>query len=377
MPTQAGPSAPTLQDQLISESCSMVRHLVGKGKRAPAALVQAAAGYEAARNAGEPIDIVPLASVHERLAKLVAPASPSTLHLLDRTYHQPIRFGSLGPVSVVRQLVVFSIGCVLAFVVLSIVHLTLGKPAAGGTTLWETLFGPIAHALTENIYWLAAAGVGASFAVLFQVNESIAKGTFDPDEAPAYWIKVFLGVVAGFILVAMVPTDGIDSPDARVLAKPTIALLGGFSAQAVYRILNRLVETLEDLFSGGQKEQAAVREQAVAARAQEDAVQARLVVAGKLVQLQEQIAAGADVRQQVQELIRSLVPSEGGAQDAPAPAPASPPVQPAAPEAPEVPADAIIATGVPVAPVVIVSDSPEAAPPTDAAPSEAEAAAKG
>jgi hypothetical protein len=370
MPTQSGPLAPTLQDQLINESCSMVRHLVGKGMRAPAALVQAAAGFEAARNAGESTDIAAVAALHERLAKLVAPASPSTLYLLDRAYHQPIRFGSLGPVSIVRQLVLFSICCVLAFISLSIYQLVDAAPTV------DLSAHAVVDALVKNIFWLAAAGVGATFAILFQINEAIAKGTFDPDDAPSYWIKVFLGVVAGFILVAMVPTDGIESADARVLAKPTIALLGGFSAQAVYRILNRLVETLEDLFSGGQKEQAAVREQAAVARANEDAAQARLAVAGKLVQVQQQIAAGADVTRQVQELIRGLVPETGRDEGA---APASAPAAPAAP-APDVaplPADAIIATGVPVVPVVVVSDTPDEAPPRHATPSEGEAEVQG
>jgi hypothetical protein len=373
----------------------MVRHLVGKGMRAPAALVQSAASYEAARNAGQPIDIGALATVHERLARLVAPASPSTLYLLDPTYHQPIRFGSLGPVSVVRQVVVFSIGCVVAFIAFSIYQLVVADPKVDFSGI------PAVDALVQNLYWIAAAGVGASFAVLFHINEAVSRGTFDPDDTPGYWIKVFLGVVAGFILVAMVPLEPLDSTHAQVLAKPTIALLGGFSAQAVYRILNRLVETLEDLFSGGQKEQAAIREQAVAARAQEDAAQARLAVAGKLVQLQQQIEAGADVRQQVQDVIRSLVPESGpqdayapapasppveaaipslvpesGPQDAPtaAPAPASPPVQAGEPDAVEVPADAIIVTSVPVAPVVIVSNSPDEPPLQDASPAESEAA---
>lgn len=371
MPTNAGPSAPTLQDQLVDESCSMVRYVVGKGMRAPAALVQAAASFELERNAGQAPNIAALASVHERLAKLVAPASPSTLYLLDRSYKEPSRMGSLGPVPVVRQLVLFSIGCVVAFIVLSIFHLVVTPDNVGGPV--QAPLGLLGHELAENIYWLAAAGVGASFAVLFQINETISKGTFDPDDSPGYWIKVFLGVVAGFILVAMIPTTGIDGADAQVLAKPTIALLGGFSAQAVYRILNRLVETLEDLFSGGPKEQAAIREQAVAARVQEDTAQARLVVAGKLVQLQEQIAAGADVKQQVQDLIRSLVP-ESGAQDRPAPAPASPPMPAAEPAVPEVPAAAIIATAIPVAPLVIVSDSADEAPPQDASTTQDEAA---
>jgi hypothetical protein len=348
----------------------MVRHLLGKGLRAPAALVQSAAEFEAAHAAGQPIALAKLASAHEKLAKLVAPASPSTLFLLDRAYHKPIRFGSLGPVSVVRHIVLASLACVLAFIALSIFHLTVSPAAPGQPGLVSTFW----HALAENVYWLAAAGVGASFAVLFQVNESIANGTFDPDDAPAHWIKVFLGVVAGFILVALVPVDGFDSPDAKVLAKPTIALLGGFSAQAVYRILNRLVETLEDLFSGGKKEQAAVREQAIAARASEDAAQARIAVAGKLVQLQQQLAAGADVSGQVQALIDTLVPA-AEPHDPPAPAeppaaPAAAPAAPAAPEPAQPPADAIIATSVPVAPLVVVTDAAEQAPPQDASLSE-------
>lgn len=359
MPTQSGPSTPTLADQLVSESCSMVRHLVGKGLRAPAALVQAAAGFESARAAGQPIDVARVASVHEKLARLVAPASPSTLFLLDRTYHKPLRFGSLGPVSVVRQVMMFSMACVLAFIAFSMFHLSfLGGSGA------DAAVKPGLHALTEYMFWLASAGVGASFAILFQINESITNGTFDPDEAPAYWIKTFLGVVAGFILVAMVPTDGIDSAQARVLAKPTIALLGGFSAQAVYRILNRLVETLEDLFSGGQKEQAAMRERSAAARANEEAAQARLAVAGKLVQLQRRMAAGEDVGAQVQQLIDGLVP-DGGQQDAPAMDP------PAQPEPAGPPADAIIATGVPAAPIVVVSG-----PEDDAAPAVVQDASK-
>jgi hypothetical protein len=48
----------------------------------------------------------------------------------------------------------------------------------------------------------------------------------------------------------------------------------------------------------------------------------------------------------------------------------------AEPEAPEVPADAIIATGIPVAPVVIVSDSADEAPSQDASTTNG-AAAKG
>jgi hypothetical protein len=325
---------PTLQEQLVREACSMARHLVTNGARVPAGLVQAADQFEQALEQKQPVNMTALAATHERLARLVAPAKPGTLHLLDVGYHQRgATVSSLGPIKLVRELVRVAMVCVAVFIVLSVVALV---DASGSVDLLDIdLVGGkpatqddhdmlIIRIVLERVFWLAAAGIGASFAMLFTLNDQITSRTFDPDEVPSFWVKFFLGLVAGFILVALVPFDtgGADgtATGAQTLGPPTIALLGGFSASAVYRILTRMVEALESVFTGGAKEQAAAAEKAASARANEEFSQGKMAVAGQLVDLQQQLAAGMPADQaaaHLKQLVGALVPTAFDVQNGP------------------------------------------------------------
>jgi hypothetical protein len=308
MPRTSAPAdAPSLREQLIRESCSMVRHLVTNGVRVPAQLVNATDQMETAAAQGRDVDVVTLAATHERLSRLVAPAKPGTLYLLDYGFHERGVSTTLGPVKVVRDLVRVAIGCVIVFIVLSVIQMVDADRLVD-------LFGRqfvVLEIILERIFWLAAAGIGASFAMLFQLNDQIVARTYDPDEAPSVWIKFFLGLVAGFILVALVPLDNGPESQATVLVPPTVALLGGFSASAVYRILTRMVEALESIFSGGAQAQVAAAERAAVMRATDETAQARVALAGKMVELQQQVAAGApahQVAEHLREMTASLMP---------------------------------------------------------------------
>ncbi|WP_420130052.1 hypothetical protein [Longimicrobium sp.] len=326
--TSAAPPVPSLKEQLVRESCAMVRHLITNGTRVPASVVQAADQFESALERGQPVDMVTLASTHERLSRLVAPAKPGTLHLLDYDVAQTSRWSSLGPVKQVRDLVKVAGACVVTFILLSVLQLVEAHPDI-------TLFGNqhpylILRIILERIFWLSAAGIGASFAMLFQLNDQIVSRTYDPDEAASYWVKFFLGVVAGFILVALVPLDTTADTGAEALGPPTIALLGGFSASAVYRILTRMVEALESIFSGGTREQVLAAEKFAVTRAAEESTQGRMAVAGQLVQIQQRLAAGASAEEataQLRDVVAGLVPSGSDAPTArnTPPAAAAPP----------------------------------------------------
>ncbi|HEX5724829.1 MAG TPA: hypothetical protein VFX98_05145 [Longimicrobiaceae bacterium] len=319
MPQPAPSPAPTLVDVLLRESSSMTRYLLTMGTRVPPAVVQTVDQLETARAKGEPVDVQALAGAHERLAKLVAPARPGTLYMMDTTHQLPGRLRTLGPISLVRAMVTVALLSVAIFIVLSVVELV---DAHATVDLFVGRRMIIFEVILQRVFWLSAAAIGASFAMLFQVNEFITNRTYDPDHAPTYWIKFFIGMVAGFILVALVPLDGLESSGAQALAPATIALLGGFSASAVYRILNRLVEALESLFSGSPRDEADAREKTAAARAAEEAATTRIGLAGKLVQLQQQVAAGSSadtLSAQLQQLIGELTPAaseDGGAPDA-------------------------------------------------------------
>ena len=308
----------SLRATLLREASEMVRYAFASGLAVPAATVETVERYEHAAPGDAP-DLAPLVAAHARLAKLVAPATPGAIVLLADA-GPPRRWGFLGPVPLVRRMTATALVCVAVFILIS---LSKSVTHTSGDIFESNGIGLLAN----EVFWLAAAGIGASFSLLFQVNQYIVTSTYDPRHEPSYWVKLILGVMAGFILVALVPLEGRLQESTADLARPTLAMLGGYSASAVYRILNRLVEMVESLFRGDAKEMAAQQAQAAAQRAEGDAAQARLAVAGKLVELQRAVAAGSsadEVTARLREIVAALVPEA-----APDPVPAL-----AAPSAP-------------------------------------------
>ncbi|HEX8272699.1 MAG TPA: hypothetical protein VF615_08595 [Longimicrobiaceae bacterium] len=318
--------APGLRDQVLRECAEMVRYALSSGKRVPASLVGAVETALAAPAAGAS-DLPALAAAHERLAKLVAPATPQALVLFaDEESKQRGMLRLPGPVRLVRRMSLAALVSVTLFIASSL------SPRVSHTS-GDVLDSFGWDLLANEVFWLASAGVGASFAMLFQVNEFIVDRSYDPKYESSYWIKFLIGVIAGFILVALIPLDGLEgaaagseaAAKAQALARPTIAMLGGFSASAVYRILNRLMSTVEGLFRADPREEAALREQAAGARAAEEAAATRLGTASRLVELRQQLAAGAspeEVSRLLAEMVSAMVPGEGGA---PAPPNGTPP----------------------------------------------------
>jgi hypothetical protein len=82
--------------------------------------------------------------------------------------------------------------------------------------------------LVTELFWLAAAAMGASFAMLLQASGYVGRG----NDERGYWIQFFLSVMAGFIVVALLPVDAVTG-----LSPPTIAVLGAFFASMVFRFL--------------------------------------------------------------------------------------------------------------------------------------------
>jgi hypothetical protein len=314
------PKTLTTRTQILDEAVEMVRHAFASGIRVPSATVEAVDRAQAADLHAADFDLRALVAAHERLARLVAPASPGTLVLMSRTEAGASRLATfLGPVPLVRRMAAAAGVCVLLFMAISLTSAINPDAESGGTSIYSSTGAAL---LFNEVFWLAAAGIGASFAMLFRVNEFIVNRTYDPAYESSYWVKFMVGVMAGFILVTVIPDN---TPD---LARPLLALLGGFSASAVHRILTRVVESVEAVFRGDPREAMVVREQSVAARAAEEAGQKRISIAAQLVQLQHQVAAGADgdaISKQIAALVSSLTVDETTVPDAPSPPAAAPP----------------------------------------------------
>ncbi|SPK71559.1 conserved membrane protein of unknown function [Cupriavidus taiwanensis] len=259
-PPRLGPAtafALPLDGQLRRECEAMASHALRLGLPMPGGwTVLLGSEHEAAATvAGTAASLPPppgaglaaqqLAQLHQALARAIAPATPQCITLLDDERRRAPTLACLGPVPLVRALTGTAVCCLLAVVLtglpaeVSMENMRAGILASSGRTL-----------LFNMLFLLFCAGLGASFASLFQVHGYIARGTYDPKYDAAYAAQLILGVMSGLILVEMLPPQLFDSAGMRSFGKPALSMLGGFSATAVHRLLQRIVEIVETAVRG-------------------------------------------------------------------------------------------------------------------------------
>ena len=252
-----------------------------------------------------------LARAHVALARLIQPATPRGILLLNRG-RQHGRFRSLGPVRLIRQMLLVVILMLAGFVLLAI------SPDINQSSgdIFKDSGTPL---LLNELFYITAGGLGAAFYALFTAYQYIAAGTYDTTYETSYWIRFILGLIAGVVLPSLIPIN--TSSSSGNVTRPLLALLGGFSASVVYRILERLVQTIEALAEGDEKPAEQARHEALAARAAAQIGEDRLALVGELVRLRDELGAGQSTQQAratVETLLSGFLP-QASAPDAPGP----------------------------------------------------------
>lgn len=227
----------------------MLRHAFSTGIAVPLPLMESVERSGVCRtlppqDGNDNVSLSKLADLHGQLAKLVAPAMPGTLHLLRTDLaHAGFLHSMLGPLANIRRLMIAALVCMAVFMLVSL------SPTIDHEAMAKDIYSMDGFALlTVLCFLLSAAGLGSTFHALFTAQSYVSNATYDPRYDASYWIRIGLGLVAGLLLAVLIPIG--TGPSAPTMAKPVMALLGGFSAGLVYRILQRLVETVESLFQG-------------------------------------------------------------------------------------------------------------------------------
>ncbi|WP_417488151.1 hypothetical protein [Maricaulis sp.] len=186
-------------------------------------------------------DNLPLAlKVHQDLRLAIAPATPGTIRA-SSLRHNPIltMIGGAG---------------LVALVVL------LGIKALAGTD-------PDApDQLVSAVLRLCGAGLGATLFAFWTARNYLRDGTFRPEYNQQYLVRFVVGILSGFILGEIV---GGYQPLADVAGSYGvlgIALVGGFSAEAVVQILQRIADILVAAVRGSDWERARADAEAESSR---------------------------------------------------------------------------------------------------------------
>ena len=115
-----------------------------------------------------------------------------------------------------------------------------------------TQVGETPNRWQTQLNYLFAAMVGAAFSGLLTAYTYLRNRSFDPNYVALYMIRFVLGLVAGVILANLWPTTAKQGGMMEALGPGITALLGGYSAEAVRQILDRLVEVLVTTVRGKQ-----------------------------------------------------------------------------------------------------------------------------
>lgn len=330
MPQISQNASVPVRDQILLASQAMAKYALAAGMKVPAELVEKLESLSVApavcEEAPVPMDAsaedaLPetkapepkkpaadvsrqLTHIHNRLAELVAPATPKTILLLATEEAKGGFWLFLGRVPLVRRLMALACISMVGFVLVSLSGDVNGQGFDLLTNSGITL-------LLSELFLLFASSIGASFANLFEAQRYIKDGTFDPKYESSYWVRYVLGLMAGTILALLIPIEALAGGGAEgggsivdQLGKPILALLGGFAASAVYRILNRIVAALESLVAGDTRAAVAAQEQMARARLAEREVQGRMTLSTKLNQLEQTLSESGDPAQMRKELAR-------------------------------------------------------------------------
>lgn len=301
---------PDLEDQLVRGCQAMARYALGSGKIVPAQLMENLHIIEQQRQGGGPPPgpdgsprsmVNRLVRTHHQLAQIVAPATPRTLLILEEDKEDPSAWRFLGPIKIIRRLMGVGFLCLVLFIATTLSPQVTGQVDFVNHSGWELLL--------NELLLLSAAGIGAAFAGLFKVNGYVADGTYDPRYDSSYWARFGLGVLAGMVLGVLIPVD----QSAPELGRPMLALLGGFSASVVYRLLARLVETLESLVQGETRDLIAREKAAASMKVSQLVTASRVQMASDLVKVREQLNQGASteaLQEQLTAILSELLPDD-------------------------------------------------------------------
>ncbi len=249
-----------------------------------------------------------LAVIHGQLTEVVAPAKPRTILLLSTEAGQGGFWRFLGPVPLIRRMMLMAILSLIGLIAIG-----LSAHVDGDPQNFSLLHNDGISLLLNQLFLLSASAIGASFAALFEANRYIRDGTFDPVHESSYWVRFVLGLLAGTMLGTLIPIESYVaaanegqsvSATFHGLGQPILALLGGFSAALVYRILNRLVAAVDSLVRGDMRHMIAAQELAAKARMAEQSTQNRLQLSAMLRKLQQQLSTAADPEELRRELDR-------------------------------------------------------------------------
>lgn len=186
-----------------------------------------------------------LISDYNALIDVIAPTTPESIRYVYDKFdvHQTSGFQVL-------KLSIFKKYIFLTFVALVILILVSLSPDVNATNEEQGLLASSGKILALNLTFICcAAFLGVMFYILKTLKDKVNNFTLKAIDVMEVNITIMIGIVSGFIISEIFTFTGAILGNSLELHKMTLAMLGGFSSDAIFSVLQGAVNKLKLLFT--------------------------------------------------------------------------------------------------------------------------------
>ncbi|MFY0628917.1 MAG: hypothetical protein JXR05_00975 [Flavobacteriaceae bacterium] len=189
-----------------------------------------------------------LINAHNLMSKSVAPATPKSIDYTREVKRSGKGKSIFNKIPLVRNLVVLAIIFLVLYIGFGLFpqvnNQSIDKGILGTSSLdnvWE---------LFLNLGFLASiSGLGVLFHLLKKISTSVENSTLVPEESVNYISQVLLGIIAGLLLSEILSSYIHSSAeDVNLMNKSLLALVGGFSSDTIFSLLQGLITRIKSIF---------------------------------------------------------------------------------------------------------------------------------
>ena len=184
-----------------------------------------------------------LINAHNLLCKNIAPATPKSISFIKDTIKNGSRKSFINKLPGIRNLLLLALVFLVLFIGSGM------SEQVNNNSLDQGVLGNNGVSLLINFIYLASiSGMGVLFFLLKNISISVKNGTLIPEDSIEYSTQIILGIISGIIMSEIISTGTIGAESVTLLNKGGLALLGGFSSDAIFSILKGLIDKLKNLF---------------------------------------------------------------------------------------------------------------------------------
>lgn len=184
-----------------------------------------------------------LINAHNLLCKNVAPATPKSIGYTNHIRSIDRSKSVFKQIPLVRNLVILALLFLVAYV-------SFGQTKdVNNSSLDKGVLNNDGLSLLLNLGFLSSiAGLGVLFHLLKKVSGDVLNSTLVPEETINYVSQILLGIMSGLIISEMIVFYSNNPNDINLFNKSLLALIGGFSADAIFSVLEGLILRLKNIF---------------------------------------------------------------------------------------------------------------------------------